>query len=165
MRSKDYKSLMNSSTFGQSTSNEYILIIIYHFEVILFAQRFWICELYLHIRFEDWKCLEVTWKDQKIIGHFMIFSSTSQGHNLLNFWSFWLLIFAKCSLRDLLYFIFENQEQNLNGRSCLDWKHYRSFFAKFINFSKYKKSDVFLVISSDHNFQLKLPNATFPSAL
>ena len=73
MKSKDYKSLMNFSIVGQSTSKDHILIIIYHLEVILFAQQSWGCELYLHINFKDWKCLEVAWRNQKIIGHFMKF--------------------------------------------------------------------------------------------
>ena len=73
MKSKDYKSLMNFSIVGQSTSKDHILIIIYHPEVILFAQQSWGCELYLHIIFKYWKCLEVAWRNQKIIGHFMKF--------------------------------------------------------------------------------------------
>ena len=111
------------------------------------------------------KVFESCLKKSKDYRSFHDFSSTSQGHNLLNFWSFWLVLFAKCSLKDLLHFIFRNQEKILDGRPCLDWKHYRSFFAKLRNFSKCEKVSLFLVISKDHNFQLKMPNATFPSAL
>ena len=78
MRSKDYKSLMSSSTFGQSTSNELILILIYHFKVIIFAQKSWRCLFYLHISLEDLKCLEVTQRSQKIIGHFTNFQQINK---------------------------------------------------------------------------------------
>ena len=72
-KSKYYKYLMNFSIFNQSTSRDHILIIIYHLEVIIFAKQYWIYELYLHLSFKDWKCLEVAWRSQKIIGHFTKF--------------------------------------------------------------------------------------------
>ena len=98
--------------------------------------KFWILKVFV-------SCL----KKSKDYRSFHKFPSTSQGHNFLNFWSFWLVLFEKCSLRDLIHFIFEWQEKILNGRPCLDWKHYMSFFAKLRNFSKCEKVSLFLVIS------------------
>ena len=110
MRSKEHKSLMNSSTFGQSTSNEHILIIIYHFKVIIFAQKSWGCELHLHISLKYSKCLKVAWRSQKIMGHFTKFN---QLHKIITFSIFGIFECSFCQMfleRSTSYHIWKSRE-------------------------------------------------------
>ena len=80
------------------------------------------------------KWMEDSLSIQNIIGHFMILFPTSTIYNSLNFWIFLMVQISKCHSRGLFHAIFFGQEQILNGRPCLDVRHYRSFLKKNIEF-------------------------------
>ena len=80
------------------------------------------------------KSMEDSLRIQKIIGHFMIFFSTSTIHNSLNFWSFWMFQVSKFHSRVLFNAIFFGQEKIPSGWPCLDAKHYRSLLKKNLKY-------------------------------
>ena len=97
-------------------------------------------------------------KKSKDYRSFHEISSTSQGHNFLNFWNFWVILFDKCSLRGLLHVIFESQEKILSGSSFLKRKDYRSFLESWHAWPRPgQKNQCFFTNPKGYNSQLKHP--------